>query len=248
MVKIIVDRKLGTYHPKHKDLYYPVNYGYIEGIFAGDGEEQDVYILGVEEAVEEFEGEIIAIIHRKNDVEDKWVAAPRGMCFSKEEIKKLTDFQERYFKSEVELIPYQRKGEQYTMAKTTDYLEKYYKENNLNCAEAVFCAALEAWGVEMPKETVKAMAGFGGGMGSGNVCGAVTGGVAALSCAFVEGVGGHTSSKLMDKVRRFLAEVKTDFGSELCSELKPQYFTPEERCYQTTCKIAEVLDRVHDGA
>lgn len=133
------------------------------------------------------------------------------------------------------------------MAKTTDYLEKYYKDGNYNCAESVFKAALEAWGVEMPGETVKTVAGFGGGMGSGNVCGAVTGGVAALSCAFVEGVGGHTSPKMMDKVRRYLTEVKETFGSELCSELKGTYFTQEERCYRTVCEMAEVLDRVHDS-
>lgn len=48
IVKVTVDRPLGSYHPKHKDLYYPVNYGYIEGIITPDGEEQDAYILGID--------------------------------------------------------------------------------------------------------------------------------------------------------------------------------------------------------
>ena len=39
-VTVIVDRPLGTIHPNHNDIIYPVNYGYIENIFAGDGEEQ----------------------------------------------------------------------------------------------------------------------------------------------------------------------------------------------------------------
>ncbi len=47
VVTVIVDRPLGSYHPKHKDIYYSINYGYIEGIIAGDGEEQNAYILGV---------------------------------------------------------------------------------------------------------------------------------------------------------------------------------------------------------
>lgn len=34
IVKVTVDRPMGTYHPKHKDIYYPINYGYIEGIMA----------------------------------------------------------------------------------------------------------------------------------------------------------------------------------------------------------------------
>ena len=100
-VKVIIDRPLGSYHPKHKDLYYPVNYGYIEGIIAPDGEEQDVYILGVNEPVEEFTGKIIAIIKRLDDVEEKWVVAPENMTFTKEEIMKQVEFQEKYFKTEI---------------------------------------------------------------------------------------------------------------------------------------------------
>ena len=68
IVKVIVDRPLGTYHPKHDDIYYSVNYGYIEDIIAPDGEEQDAYILGVDKPVKEFVGKVIAIIHRFDDV------------------------------------------------------------------------------------------------------------------------------------------------------------------------------------
>ena len=100
-VKVIVDRPMGTYHPKHKDLYYPINYGYIEGIIALDGEEQDAYVLGVDVPVREFEGKIIAIIKRFDDVEEKWVVAPEDMTFTKEEIMKQTQFQEKYFKTEI---------------------------------------------------------------------------------------------------------------------------------------------------
>ena len=56
IVTVTVDRPLGSYHPKYKDLYYPINYGYIEGIIAPDGEEQDAYILGVDKPVEKFTG------------------------------------------------------------------------------------------------------------------------------------------------------------------------------------------------
>ena len=89
IVKVVVDRPLGSYHPKHKDIYYPINYGYIEGIIAPDGEEQDAYILGVYEPVKEFEGKIIAIIHREDDVEEKWVVAPKNIAFTKDEIIEL---------------------------------------------------------------------------------------------------------------------------------------------------------------
>ena len=103
IVKVIVDRPLGSYHPEHKDLFYSVNYGYIEGIIAPDGEEQDAYILGVNESVSEFTGKIIAIITRLDDVEEKWVVAPENMTFTKDEIIKQVEFQEKYFKSEIRM-------------------------------------------------------------------------------------------------------------------------------------------------
>lgn len=101
IVKVIIDRPLGTYHPKHKDILYPVNYGYIAGIMAADGEEQDAYVLGVDEPLEEFSGMVIAVIHRYDDVEDKWVIAPVGLTFTEEEIMKQVMFQEKYFKTSI---------------------------------------------------------------------------------------------------------------------------------------------------
>ena len=100
-VKITVDRPLGSCHPEYKDMIYPVNYGYIEGITAPDGEEQDAYILGIDRPVKEFVGKVIAVIHRFDDVEEKWVVAPEGMKFSPDEIKEKVAFCEQYFNSEI---------------------------------------------------------------------------------------------------------------------------------------------------
>ncbi len=100
-VTVTVDRSLGSYHPEYKDMYYPLNYGYIEGIMAPDGEEQDAYILGVNEAVDKFIGKISAIVHRKDDIEEEWVVVPEGMIFSKDEIRQQIHFQEQYFDSEI---------------------------------------------------------------------------------------------------------------------------------------------------
>lgn len=104
IVTVTVDRPLGSYHPEHPDIYYPVNYGYIEGTMAADNEEEDAYILGVTEPVSKFTGRIIAIINRENDIEHKWVVAPEGITFTKEEIAQLTHFQEQYFKSTISLL------------------------------------------------------------------------------------------------------------------------------------------------
>lgn len=103
IVKVTVDRPLGSCHPKHKDICYPVNYGYVEGVIAPDGEEQDAYILGVDEAVKEYTGKVVAVIHRLDDVEDKWVVAPENAAFTADEIMEKVSFQEQYFQSVIRM-------------------------------------------------------------------------------------------------------------------------------------------------
>lgn len=103
-VTVKIDRPLGSYHPKHKDLYYPINYGYVEGVIAGDGEEQDAYIIGINEPLETFTGNIIAVIHRINDNENKWVVAKENTNFTVQEIEKQVQFQEKYFEHFIELV------------------------------------------------------------------------------------------------------------------------------------------------
>lgn len=102
-VNIKIDRPVGSIHPEHPELVYPVNYGYIPDVFGGDGEEIDVYLLGVDVPVEEYTARIIGIVHRHNNTEDKLVAAPEGLDFDENKISKSVSFQERFFESEIEL-------------------------------------------------------------------------------------------------------------------------------------------------
>lgn len=102
-VTVTVDRPLGSRHPHFPNTRYPVNYGYIEGIMGGDGEPQDAYILGVSSPIDLFEGVVIAILHRLNDSEDKWVVAPEGYTATQEAIRKTLSFQEQYFLSEIRM-------------------------------------------------------------------------------------------------------------------------------------------------
>ena len=98
-VTIEIDRPIGTVHPKHPDLIYPINYGYIPNVYGGDGEELDVYLLGVDTPQETYTAQIIGIVYRRNDVEDKLVAAPVGVKYTKEEIADAVHFQEQYYES-----------------------------------------------------------------------------------------------------------------------------------------------------
>lgn len=99
-VKVIIDRPMGSKHPKH-DFIYPINYGYVPNTSSGDGEELDAYIVGVFEPLKEYEGKCIAVIHRLNDVEDKLVIAPEEKTYTKQQVEALVEFQERFFEHEV---------------------------------------------------------------------------------------------------------------------------------------------------
>ena len=97
-VTVKMDRPLGSKHPEW-DLIYEVNYGYLPNTISGDGEELDCYVLGVNKPLDNFTGKCIAIIHRINDNDDKLIIVPEGINFTDEEIRNLTNFQEKYFES-----------------------------------------------------------------------------------------------------------------------------------------------------
>jgi len=102
-VTVTIDRPIGTPHPKHPDIIYPINYGYVEGIMGGDGEWQDVYVLGENKPIESFYGKIIAIVKRFDDVEEKWVVSNDNHQYSKDEINDIIHFQEQFYHIEIKM-------------------------------------------------------------------------------------------------------------------------------------------------
>ena len=96
-----IDRPLGSAHPHHPDLIYAINYGYVEGVFAADGDEQDVYVFGTDRPLETYKGKVVAVIHRLNDCEDKWIVSLDGTPIDRDTILHATEFQERYFMGEL---------------------------------------------------------------------------------------------------------------------------------------------------
>lgn len=96
-MKIKIDRPLDSKH----NFIYSLNYGFIPNTIAGDGEKIDVYIIGEFEPLETYEGYVVAIIKRLNDIEDKLVVCKELNKYNKEQIKTLVEFQERFFESTI---------------------------------------------------------------------------------------------------------------------------------------------------
>lgn len=97
-VKVFIDRPIGY---NHNETIYTQNYGYIKELKALDNEYQDAYVIGENEPLEFFDGKVIAIINRINDIEDKLVVCNKNKNFTKDEIKNLVNFQEKYFKIKI---------------------------------------------------------------------------------------------------------------------------------------------------
>ena len=112
-VKVVMDRPMGSKHPKW-NFIYPINYGYVPNTISGDGEELDAYIVGIFEPVEEYEGKCIAAIHRLDNDDDKLVIAPEEKIYTKQQIEALVEFQERFFEHEIieEIHNIKDKGEE----------------------------------------------------------------------------------------------------------------------------------------
>ena len=95
IVKVKIDRPLGSLHPKHNFLY-PLNYGYIPNTISGDGEELDAYILGEFQPLNEFTGKVIAVVERLDEDDDKLVVVGENKNYTNEQIEALVEFQEQW--------------------------------------------------------------------------------------------------------------------------------------------------------
>lgn len=98
-VRLVFDQPVGSSYEPHGIKSYPINYGYVPGVMAPDGDELDAYLLNVKEPLQEVEGVCIAVVHRLEDDDDKLVVVPEGVMLTDKEIMKQVYFQEHLYKS-----------------------------------------------------------------------------------------------------------------------------------------------------
>ncbi len=122
-----------------------------------------------------------------------------------------------------------------------DIFMKYYQEQGYNCAETIVRAANEYYDLGLHDRDMIMVAGFGGGMQTGNTCGAIIAGVSVLSLKYVEKKA-HDSADIRPVVLNLIRKFKKEYDSLLCRDIKAISFKPDIRCRETVAKACDIIE------
>lgn len=120
--------------------------------------------------------------------------------------------------------------------------QEWYESENTNCSETLLHACNDKYGLNISDDDFKLMAGFGGGMYTGNVCGALTGCVAALSKMMVQ-TKAHETPELREAVVSLNRNFRNILGDTQCSKIKLNFFDPDKRCLNTVVAGAQAMEQ-----
>ena len=130
-------------------------------------------------------------------------------------------------------------GEQQMAQQCRVEAEELYRSGNYHCAEAVLETVRRNFTPELPESLVQTVSGFGGGSGSGCICGAVSGGTVALGLALP-----GDKKAVSHMTRELHAWFKEKYGVTCCKTIRQ---THKGACPVLTGevagKIAEMLGR-----
>lgn len=113
-----------------------------------------------------------------------------------------------------------------------EQLFENYINKDYNCAEAVIRTANEEFDLHIPEESLKLVSGFGGGMGCGDACGALSSAIAVISAFFVDGQA-HATEGFGEKCGAFCQDFIKKEGSTRCDEIKENNIEEGRRCFKT---------------
>ncbi|MCI6152518.1 MAG: C-GCAxxG-C-C family protein [Fusobacterium perfoetens] len=119
-----------------------------------------------------------------------------------------------------------------------DIAKKYYLEKSYNCAESIFLASNEYYNLGLNEKIREVVTAFGGGMGCGRTCGALTGALAIL------GVMVHMEKEPFHQVcTKLIEDYEKELETSVCDELKIRYKTEKERCWKTVEIASDVFEK-----
>ena len=136
-----------------------------------------------------------------------------------------------------------KKKKQESEIKLLETAQKYYKEQNYNCAECILHACNEVYGLNLDEEHMRMMAVFGGGMYVGSTCGALVGCACALSKMVTKDRAHLETDTVPPAIRLLYRNFNQTLNGTQCTQLKVQHHHPEERCWKTVSLACEAMDK-----
>lgn len=106
-VSVKIDHPLGSTDEDNPSVVYPINCGYVDvdkHVGFSDFNRQPVYLLGVDVAVDEYTGVLIAVARRRDDSGTVWIVAPENITYTIQQIEEMIYFEEQYYDSFVEIV------------------------------------------------------------------------------------------------------------------------------------------------
>lgn len=127
-------------------------------------------------------------------------------------------------------------------------LKEYIREGfgtaeDLSCSETILYGANRLWNLGLDKNALKMAAGLSGGCYTGNICGALSASAMVISRLYVEDRA-HSSPRNEKLVEEMISRYKEAMGDDLCTPLRENYRTEEEKCRPVILKAAEILDDI----
>lgn len=120
--------------------------------------------------------------------------------------------------------------------------EFLYKED-WNCAEHMLIASNRVYKLGLDSTAIKLSAGFGGGVASGDICGALLGAVMALGALFVS-ERAHECDKIKVLTNELLSKYRAAMGDIDCTPLKDMHRDDNIKCRNIILKVAEIMDEI----
>lgn len=117
------------------------------------------------------------------------------------------------------------------------------RESGFNCAQGVLCACREYTGLD-DKLALSISGHLGGGVGSGEICGCITGGLMAVGMVapFLDNTKPEDKKAMMNRSREFVKAFNSKYGACRCCELKAKGYNCAELVafgVETAAKIIE---------
>ena len=119
-----------------------------------------------------------------------------------------------------------------------DVAKEYYQDKGFNCAESIFLASNKYYNLGLDENIVEVITAFGGGMGCGRTCGALTGALAILGRMI------HIEKEPFHEMcTKLILDYEKAMTTSVCDELKPMYRTEETKCLKTVELSADVFEK-----